>query len=330
MMRASRSGLGGLGRWLLFRHWDPTAIVVSLILAVCVGSGVPAHATTVYWDTTSGSLANWSSSNWNTESSGLSGGTISSWPSGSDAVFSVGTAGLANLQVSITGSETIGNLTVIESNVSLTGSGNFVLASSSATWTAKAGAILVVDTNVASTGQFTVGGAGNSTYAGIISGGNLVKTGSGLLTLEGANTLLGTTTISGGTIDLAQANALQLSTLVAPSPGSLVFDRSVSFRLFDIGGLSGSGNIALHNSSGTAAITLSVGGNASSTTYSGVLSSSGGLTKIGNGTLALINSCTFTGGTTISGGTIQLGTGASGFDGVLPASGGILDNAALA
>ena len=65
------------------------------------------------------------------------------------------------------------------------------------------------------------------------------------------------------------------------------------------------------------------------TIYSGVLSNSGGLTKVGLSTLTLTNTQTYTGGTTISGGTLQLGTGASGFDAVLPSTGGIIVNGTL-
>lgn len=52
---------------------------------------------------------------------------------------------------------------------------------------------------------------------------------------------------------------------------------------FNLGGLSGNGNIKL--SDGINAVTLNVGGNAANTTYSGGLAGSGGLTKSGLGNL---------------------------------------------
>ena len=71
-----------------------------------------------------------------------------------------------------------------------------------------------------------------------------------------------------------------------------------------MGGLAGSGNIALPTAA--IAVTLSAGGNGSSTTYYGVLSGSGGLTKTGSGILDLGGSNTYTGSTTIAAGALKL------------------------
>ncbi len=293
-----------------------------------------AATTTYYWDTNGASLGcgnsggSWSSSYWNTDSTGSSGGTISTWPSGGDAVFSSGTDGVGSLTITVTGSPVVGDLTVNYGNITLSGTGSFAL-SDSATWTANAGTTLVVQPNVNTANLFTVGGPANSTYSGVIGGlAALVKTGTGLVTLQAANSFNGSTTISGGTLDLANSNALQESTLVAAASGSVIFDHAVSNRTFSLGGLSGTGNLALQNNGGTAAaISLSVGGNTGSTTYSGALSGSGSLSKIGIGSLTLVGTNSYSGGTTISGGTLQLGNGSSGYDGVIPA--GILDNATL-
>jgi fibronectin-binding autotransporter adhesin len=293
-----------------------------------------AYGSTVYWDTngaaagSGNSGGSWSGTYWNTNSTGGSGGTISTWTFGGDAVFSAGTDGVGNLTISVTGAPLVENLTVNYGNITLSGTGSFAL-SSSATWTANAGTSLIVQPNVNTANLFTVGGAANSTFAGVIGGfASLVKTGSGIVTFQAANPFTGTTTITGGTLDLANANSLQLSTLVTSTSGSTVFDHLVSNHAFNLGGLSGSGNIVLQNNGGTAAaIALSVGGNTGSTTYSGDLSGSGSLTKIGIGSLTLLGTNSYSGGTTISGGTLQMGNGVSGYDGVLPA--GILNNATL-
>ena len=71
-----------------------------------------------------------------------------------------------------------------------------------------------------------------------------------------------------------------------------------------MGGLAGSGNIGLAD--GSHAVTLSVGGNGTCTTYSGGLSGAGGLTKTGGGVLVLCGSNTYTGGTTVAAGTLKL------------------------
>jgi fibronectin-binding autotransporter adhesin len=133
----------------------------------------------------------------------------------------------------------------------------------------------------------------------------LTKFGVGTLTLSsGANTYTGSTTAAGGTLDLSNQLAIQNSTLNVTT-GAVAFDSSVSGNAFTIGGLSGSGNVALQNNAGTpAAIALSVGNNNASTSYSGVLNGAGSLLKIGTGALTLngATASTYTGGTTVSGG----------------------------
>ena len=58
---------------------------------------------------------------------------------------------------------------------------------------------------------------------------------------------------------------------------------------FNLGGLAGGNLLTLADTSG-AAVTLNVGGNGASTTYSGAIGGSGGLTKVGLGTLTLLGS----------------------------------------
>ena len=138
--------------------------------------------------------------------------------------------------------------------------------------------------------------------------GRLIQDGGGILTLAGANTYSGGTYWSGGTagpISLNNANAVKNST-VTVSPGNiLLFDANIgAIKTFNLGGLSGSGNISLAD--GSYPVTLSAGGNRTGTTYSGALSGAGGLTKAGSGNLVLCGSNTFTGGTTVAAGTLKL------------------------
>ena len=79
---------------------------------------------------------------------------------------------------------------------------------------------------------------------------------------------------------------------------------------FNLGGLAGTGNIVLTDADNNN-VTISVGVNNATTTYSGVLSDNGslpggGLTKVGTGTLVLANVNTYSGPTTVNGGTLRI------------------------
>ena len=138
------------------------------------------------------------------------------------------------------------------------------------------------------------------TFSQAVSGtGGLVQAGSGTLILTGSNTYSGGTTISAGTLQLNNANAAQNSTVTVGTVNGLAFGPGVTAPT--IGGLAGSGNVNLATTDASPlAVVLTVGGNNSSTTYSGALSGSGGLTKAGTGALVLTGSNTYSGQTTIS------------------------------
>ena len=126
----------------------------------------------------------------------------------------------------------------------------------------------------------------------------------------GANTYSGTTTWTNSayTLVLGNGSALQNSTLNI-GPGQLQFDSAVSSNEFVFGGLTGTANIALTNTSASP-VTLDVGNNNSSSTYSGNLSDGGTgggtLTKIGTGTLTLNGANTYGGLTTVAGGKLAI------------------------
>ena len=129
----------------------------------------------------------------------------------------------------------------------------------------------------------------------------LTKFGSGTFSLGGANPFGGKATVNGGILQLNHANALQNASL-HPNLGNAV-KFSSGLGTCNVGGLEAAGNIALQDLS-AAAITLVVGANAASTTYSGILSGPGGLAKVGAGTLTLSASSTYTGGTSVAAGTL--------------------------
>lgn len=73
-----------------------------------------------------------------------------------------------------------------------------------------------------------------------------------------------------------------------------------------IGALSGSGGFSLSKTDGSTAVALTVGNNNSSTTHSGIISGSGSLTKIGNGSLTLSGANSYTGTTLVNAGKLTV------------------------
>ena len=138
------------------------------------------------------------------------------------------------------------------------------------------------------------------------SGANLTVS-SGTATLLAANTFTGATTVSGGTLDLANQNALQNSTLT-PAGGSVVFDQAVAGNAFNVAGLAGSGNISLQNNAATPApVALTVTNASANATFSGSLQGPGSLNlNSPGGTLRVNGTSSYTGATTISAGTLRL------------------------
>ena len=127
------------------------------------------------------------------------------------------------------------------------------------------------------------------TLAGVIgSGAGFIKTGGGTLVLSGDNTYSdgmfgGGTELRSGTLSVGHDNALGTSTLIAKG-GSL-----------DI-----QDGIAISNATNLLSdLDVNVDASASGT-HAGVISGSGGLTKIGGGTLELTGDNTYSGGTNLT------------------------------
>ncbi|KAJ9446764.1 hypothetical protein DIPPA_07185 [Diplonema papillatum] len=92
-----------------------------------------------------------------------------------------------------------------------------------------------------------------------------------------------------GLLRLNHRDALASATLntISSTLVALSFSAGVNTGAFNIGALTGTGNIMLSDTVGMP-VFLSVGGKGSSTTYSGSLAGSGGLVKVGSGTLRLL------------------------------------------
>ncbi|MGO9112170.1 MAG: autotransporter-associated beta strand repeat-containing protein, partial [Thermoguttaceae bacterium] len=135
-----------------------------------------------------------------------------------------------------------------------------------------AGALALADTNGGAV-TLSVGGNGASTtYSGAISGPGGLTTAGGTMLLTGNNSYSGLTTLTAGAVQLGNANAVQNSTVAVNVDNGLLFSSGIG--TFNVGGLSGGNVLGLLDTS-SSAVTLNVGGNGQSTTFSGTLSGAG-------------------------------------------------------
>ena len=147
---------------------------------------------------------------------------------------------------------------------------------------------------------------GSNTY-------NLIKSGSGTLTLSGNNGYDGTTTVSAGTLTVS--GTLSDSTAVTVASGA-IYDVDASDNIASV---SGAGNIELASSQ-----TLTAG-DSNDKTLSGVISGSGGFTKAGSSTYTLSGTNTYTGNTNINSGTLTVSGTLSDSTAITVASGATYD-----
>ncbi len=146
-------------------------------------------------------------------------------------------------------------------------------------------------------GEFELGiNSGSSTYAGVISGdGDFTKSGGGgTVTLSGANTYLGKTDITGGTLTFGASDVLSNATAVTVSGGATL---NVNGKTDTVGSIAGAGNVTLGSG------TLTNGGNNTSTEFSGIISGTGNIVQSGTGTLTLSGTNTYSGNTTVNTGS---------------------------
>lgn len=232
------------------------------------------------------------------------------------------------LATSLGGNPTIAGTNALTINGVLTNSGanRTLTVNNSALTTFGTGGIAL--SNDASNRTLTINGSGNVAVSGVVANGgtatasNLTYSGSGTLALSNANTFGGTLTATSGTTRIDHANAAQNATVSIGASNALTFGTGITTATFS--GLSGSGDLALTNIDSTG-VTLSVGNNNASSSYSGVLGGLGSLTKIGTGTLTLSgNNSSYAGGITLTGGTLSIGhsSGAGSSSGLITAATG--------
>ena len=174
-----------------------------------------------------------------------------------------------------------------------------------------------------------------ATQSGVISGtGSLTYNGPGTLQITAANTFTGNTRVAAGTLELGNALALQNSVLdlAAADAGTVAFTVPGA-TTYTVKGLSGSRALDIGGN------TLSLGGTATASNFSGDLSGAGGsLIKTGTGTLTLSGNNSFSGGivvnvdgdianssTIVAGSATAFGTGTVALEGGNNGTGSILD-----
>ncbi|TAK76329.1 MAG: filamentous hemagglutinin N-terminal domain-containing protein, partial [Gammaproteobacteria bacterium] len=190
-----------------------------------------------------------------------------------------------------------------------TGSGSGVL-----TFT---GSNVILNNNITLGSNVTIGGTGTATLNGIISGAfNFTKASTNLLTLGGANTYSGTTSVNAGTLSIAGTGGLgnTSSTNVALdavldfsfSNGTAGNTNTITLNGGTNSALTFSGTNATANNNITLAAITRIGGTGSGT-LGGAISGAFNLTKADSGSITLSGSNTYSGSTFITGGTLSLG-----------------------
>ena len=153
------------------------------------------------------------------------------------------------------------------------------------------------------TGSLVLGDATTATYSGVISGSAagvvLTKSGSGMQTLASANTYVGDTLITAGTLALSGSGTLGSNTGAAltVNGGTAIFDLGGLARTVGAVTLGGGGQINNGTLTGSAFAVES--GSASA-----ILAGAVALTKTTGGTVTLFAANTYAGATAVNGGTL--------------------------
>ena len=300
-------------------------MAVGLVVSLGLDSKVNAAVKT--WDGGGGN------SNWNTAANwdGAGSGAV---PVAGDSLVFAGATKVSNTNNFTAGTSFDGISFASGASAFTLGGTSSVALTSGVTNSSSSLQTITLPISIAATQTFNTGSAGLTQGAtgagplGLISGaGGLIKTGSGTLTLNAANSYLGATTISEGRLFLSNSGAGTLPSATAVSVASLAtFD--IGDRSHTVGSISGAGSIVGNASNNQ----FTVGGNNGTTLFSGniTFSNAGNLVKNGTGVLTLsgtntkmtsqVNNGTLvfqnlaakpTGTATVAaGGTIGLGVGA--------------------
>lgn len=135
-------------------------------------------------------------------------------------------------------------------------------------------------------------------FADVPTQGSLIKLGGGTLTLTGTNTYSGGTTFAGGTLSVSRDASLGAAAAPLSFDGGTLQVTGLGFTATTrpITWANGGGGLDIADPANTFALDQSLAG-------------SGGLTKLGAGTLALSGTNTYTGATAIAAGTLRVSGG---------------------
>lgn len=231
---------------------------------------------------------------------------------GSSAQVTGGNGGMGGAGGAVNGSHGVGGAAIVGSNLSLIlGSNSTISGGLNGSGTVRANAItftggtnaLTLNSSTTLRGDIELAGSlaldspTDATLSNVIKGsGGVTKIGTSVLTLTGANTYTGGTTVEAGTLRLSGFAAAVQSTAYTVNGGTL----DLGGRLLTASSLSGTGGtIAL--GSGRLIVDQST-----NTSYAGVISGTGDLTKTGSGTLTLSGAHTYSGVTAVYGGRLEV------------------------
>jgi len=176
-----------------------TQLITSLVcFALC---GLSARSATYYWDingdgagaggaTPSGTWDTGVTANWSTDSAG--GVATTTWTDNDDAIFSAGSDAIGTFTVELSGSPTVGDLTVEEGTVTISGGTALNIGGG----VASKGVIDVFEFSTLTISSVITGGDDSGTITRGLDGG----TGYGTLILTGTNTYTGKTAVRVGTL----------------------------------------------------------------------------------------------------------------------------------
>ena len=240
----------------------------------------------------SADVATWTSSSLG---AGLTLSTSNSWGG-------ISVAG-ALTDISITGAGTLtngsGGIALTNNNLAL-GMGAVALGASQ-TWSVNSGETLTVANAISGGYSLTKSGSGSLTlngHTGTFTGGTTIS--AGTVNFNAYDCVKGTTTVNGGVANVANYDGLRSSDVIVNVNGGLTATGGDP----ELGSLAGTGNIVNSFSASGGFSALTLGYNNTTTTYSGVLSGTGGITKLGTGTMTLTGVNTYSGATAISGGKL--------------------------